>query len=98
MSWRTIMPNWRHIRTSLRARNVHRLDGIAGTSKNDMARVASIKVLEQLADTSEQQYGVGQSRLPGVQIVIVQQAPPARIGDMPVIPADPSPMLSLHQR
>src|SRR5216683_1907793 len=34
------------LRTSLRARNVHRLDTIADESRNDMARVAAVKALE----------------------------------------------------
>ncbi len=38
------------LRDNLRAKNVHRLDKIADDSKNDMARVASIKTLEQIAD------------------------------------------------
>jgi hypothetical protein len=58
-----------------------------------MARVANIKVLEQLADISEQHYGTGQSRLPGVQIVIVQQAPPPKIADMQLIRIEPSQMI-----
>jgi hypothetical protein len=33
------------LRTSLRAKNVHRLDGIAEDSKNDMARVAAVKAI-----------------------------------------------------
>src|SRR6266436_9000636 len=42
------------LRTSLRARNVHRLDTIADTSGNDMARVASIKALELIADQADE--------------------------------------------
>src|SRR5882762_1539394 len=38
------------LRTSLRAKNVHRLDTIADVSKNDMARVAAVKALEVIAD------------------------------------------------
>jgi hypothetical protein len=64
------------LRTSLRARNVHRLDGIADNSGNDMAKVAAIKTMEGLADASEQLHGANQSRTPGVQIVIVQRNPP----------------------
>jgi hypothetical protein len=42
------------LRTSLRARNVHRLDRIADTSKNDMARVAAVKAMEVIADQREE--------------------------------------------
>src|SRR3984893_5964179 len=38
------------LRDNLRARNVHRLDGIADDSKNDMAQVAAIKTMEIIAD------------------------------------------------
>jgi hypothetical protein len=41
------------LRENLRARNLHRLDQIADTSKNDMAKLASIKVLEQIADVAD---------------------------------------------
>src|SRR5437879_751411 len=62
------------LRTSLRARNLHRLDGIADKSKNDMAKVASIKAMEQLADSAEQHHQGGYTAMPGVQIIIVQPA------------------------
>jgi hypothetical protein len=72
-----------NLRTSLRARNLHRLDGIADASKNDMARVASIKVLEQLADVAEQNHRPdGQS--PGVSIIIVQVPDPKVINSAPI--------------
>ena len=64
------------LRTSLRARNIHRLDGIANESKNDMAKVASIKVLEQIADVADQHHRPGETQSPGVCVVIVQPAPP----------------------
>jgi hypothetical protein len=69
------------LRTSLRARNVHRLDGIASTSTNDMAKVAAIKTMEGLADASAHLNSVDQPRIPGVQIVIVQRSttPPPMI-------------------
>ena len=40
------------LRTSLRARNVHRLNDIGDKSGNDMAKVSAIKTLEQLADVA----------------------------------------------
>lgn len=64
------------LRTSLRARNIHRLDGIANESKNDMAKVASIKVLEQIADVADQHHRPGETQSPGVCVVIVQPTPP----------------------
>jgi hypothetical protein len=82
------------LRTSLRARNVHRLDSIADKSGNDMARVQAVKTLEGLADASEHLHGAGQSRAPGVQIVIVHQPAPATIRDMPLIRIDQPHMIS----
>jgi hypothetical protein len=69
------------LRTSLRARNVHRLDGIANNSGNDMAKVAAIKTMEGLADASAHLNGINQPRIPGVQIVIVHRSatPPPMI-------------------
>ena len=74
------------LRTSLRARNVHRLDTIADTSKNDMARVASIKALETITEQAEERRPNGAVMLPGLQIVIVSGtgAPPKVIGPAPV--------------
>jgi hypothetical protein len=69
-----------NLRTSLRARNLHRLDGIADASKNDMARVASIKALEQLADVAEQNYRADGPQ-PGVRIVIVQQGTEPKVAN-----------------
>jgi hypothetical protein len=64
----------------LRAHNVHRLDGIADTSKNDMARVASIKALEMIADQADERgQGRGVAILPGLQIVIVNGTTAPRI-------------------
>ncbi|WP_079602844.1 hypothetical protein [Bradyrhizobium erythrophlei] len=63
------------LRTSLRAKNVHRLDGIADDSKNDMARVAAVKALEVIADQADERTGPGAVTLPGLQIIIVQRAP-----------------------
>jgi hypothetical protein len=82
------------LRTSLRARNVHRLDSIADKSGNDMARVQAVKTLEGLADASEQQHGAGQSRSPGVVIQILQPAAMPKIADMPIIRIEPSQMIS----
>jgi hypothetical protein len=63
------------LRNSLKARNLHRLDTIADDSKNDMARVASIKALEQISDVAEEKQGKpGAGQLPGLQIIIVQYA------------------------
>ena len=66
------------LRTSLRARNVHRLNDIGDKSGNDMAKVSAIKTLEQLADVAEQHYGPGHGATPGVSIIIVQREPAPR--------------------
>jgi hypothetical protein len=59
------------LRTSARAQNFHRLDTIADTSKNDMARVGAIKAMEIIADQAdEKRHGPGAVTLPGLQIVI----------------------------
>ena len=79
------------LRNSLKARNLHRLDTIADDSKNDMARVASIKALEQISDIADERQGKpGAGHLPGLQIVIVQggAARPA---------AEPIEVFSLHE-
>src|SRR5260370_19037579 len=47
------------LRTSLRAKNVHRLDTIADDSKNDMARVAAVKALEVISDQAGDQSAAG---------------------------------------
>ena len=80
------------LRTSLRARNVHRLDSIADKSGNDIARVQAVKALESLADASEQQFGEGPRQTAGITIVIHQPAP--KIVDMPLIRIDQPGMLS----
>jgi hypothetical protein len=73
------------LRTSLRARNVHRLDTIADTSKNDMARVAAVKALEVIADQADEKQRPGLQMLPGLQIVIVSgTTPPKVFGPAPV--------------
>ncbi|WP_050032255.1 hypothetical protein [Bradyrhizobium sp. LTSP857] len=63
------------LRENLRARNVHRLDGIADNSRNDMAKVGAIKALEAITDQAEERDPRSTVQMPGVQIVIVQ--PPA---------------------
>jgi hypothetical protein len=79
------------LRNSLKARNLHRLDTIADDSKNDMARVASIKALEQISDIAEEKQGKpGAGHLPGLQIIIVQRA------DAPA-PAEPIEVFSRHE-
>jgi len=78
----------RALRNSLKARNLHRLDTIADDSKNDIARVASIKALEQISDVADEKRG-NPGQLPGLQIIIVQRA------DAPV-PADPVEVFSRH--
>jgi hypothetical protein len=63
------------LRNSLKARNLHRLDTIADDSKNDMARVASIKALEQMSDIADERQGKpGAGQLLGLQIIIAQYA------------------------
>lgn len=82
------------LRTSLRARNVHRLDSIADKSGNDMARVQAVKTLEGLADPAEQQLGAGPRETPGIVIRIIQPAPAPKTIDMPTIRIDQQPMIS----
>jgi hypothetical protein len=79
------------LRTSLRARNVHRLDNIADASKNDQARVNAVKALEQIAEQSEQTNGP-QHQTPGVSIVIIQAPEPKSI-DAPQMIIAPAPFL-----
>jgi hypothetical protein len=82
------------LRENLRARNIHRLDGIADDSKNDMARVASIKALEAITDQAEQRDGpAGSTQTPGVQIVILMPEPVAKSADMPMISVDRTPVM-----
>jgi hypothetical protein len=76
------------LRTSLRARNVHRLDSIADKSGNDMARVQAVKTLEGLADASEERHSTGLTRSPGVVIVIQQAAATTKPADMPMSTID----------
>jgi hypothetical protein len=77
------------LRENLRARNLHRLDNIADTSKNDMAKVASIKVLEQISDVADQ-HSRPSDQSPGVVIVIQQPAAvPAPNHGAPMITIEP---------
>jgi hypothetical protein len=75
------------LRTSLRARNAHRLNTIAQESPNHMASVAAIKTLEGLAETSEQHLAAAPQQTPGLTIVIHQPAAP-KIVDVPFIRID----------
>jgi hypothetical protein len=64
------------LRNNLRAKNIHTLDGIADKSENDMARVSAVKAIEQISDQADEKHrSPGAAQLPGLQIVIVQQAP-----------------------
>src|ERR1700738_3861445 len=74
------------LRDNLRARNVHRLDGIADDSKNDMARVAAVKALELLSDQADEKQRPGAAILPGLQIVIIGGPAPRTIGPAPYQP------------
>jgi hypothetical protein len=79
------------LRLSLRARNLHRLDSIADISKNDMAKVGAIKVLEQIADVAEQHNRPGSTQSPGVVIVIQQPAQRPLEISPEIITIDPMP-------
>jgi hypothetical protein len=83
------------LRTSLRARNAHRLNTIAQESPNHMASVAAIKTLEGLAEASEQHLTAAPQQTPGLTIVIHQPAAAPKIADASVIrieqPGMPSP-------
>jgi hypothetical protein len=81
------------LRNNLRAKNVHRLDTIADESKNDMARVASIKALELITEQAEARSPSGATQLPGIQIVIVQRETVAGRAELPVINVEPTPAL-----
>jgi hypothetical protein len=72
------------LRTSLRAKNVHRLDTIADDSKNDMARVAAVKALEIIIEQADERTGA--VTMPGLQIIIVQPAPGPREINPTIIP------------
>jgi glycyl-tRNA synthetase (class II) len=72
------------LRNNLRAKNIHRLDGIADKSDNDMARVASIKAMEQIADQADEKQRPGAGIMPGLQIVIIGGPTPKVIGPAPI--------------
>jgi hypothetical protein len=74
------------LRTSLRAKNVHRLDTIADDSKNDMARAGAIKALEVISDQADERTRPGTGMTPGIQIVIVQREPAPREINPTIIP------------
>ncbi|MEH2468845.1 glycyl-tRNA synthetase (class II) [Nitrobacteraceae bacterium AZCC 2161] len=72
------------LRTSLRARNVHRLDGIADSSGNDMARVSAIKAMETLADQADAVAKPSQQQVPGMIIVINNGGSMPKVIDQPL--------------
>jgi hypothetical protein len=82
------------LRDNLRASNIHRLDKIADDSKNDMAKVASIKALEQISDQADERHRPGMQQMPGLVIVVN-----TGIGSPKVIGPEPihSPAALLHQ-
>lgn len=57
------------LRTSGRARRIHRLEQMAEQDDNKQAAVNAIRALDNISD--EQQASIGASRSPGFQIVIV---------------------------
>ena len=72
------------LRNNLRAHNVHRLDKIADSSANDMAKVAAVKALEIIADQADERHRPGTGLQPGLQIVIVNgTTAPKVIGPAP---------------
>jgi hypothetical protein len=79
------------LRESTRAKNFHRLDGIAETSGNDMARVAAIKTMEAISD--EQTNNRGSSASPGVTIRIINQ-----VAALPSAVVDVTPMAPLEHQ
>jgi hypothetical protein len=89
------------LRESTRAKNFHRLDGIAETSGNDMARVAAIKTMEAISD--EQTAQRGSSASPSVVIRIVNQiaalTPPNSVVDVtPMAPLEHQPSPNCDER
>ena len=81
------------LRTSARAKNFHRLDEIAGTSGNDMARVAAIKHMDLVADAAPP---AGAAAIaPGLVIQIINAPPIARA--IEVIPIDVTPIASVSR-
>src|ERR1700687_5642337 len=78
------------LRTSARAQNFHRLDKIADDSKNDMARVAAVKTMENIADQADEKGPRSAVTMPGLQIVIVQ-GPGSNVPARTIGPAFPEP-------
>lgn len=89
------------LRTSLRAKNVHRLDSIADDSKNDMAKVAALKALETIVDQADVTARPGMQQLPGLIIVNNGTAAPKVIGpaeDQVAPPIDVTPQVIAKHR
>jgi len=57
------------LRENVTAKHIHNLDTIADASRNDMARVASIKALAQMADEADTGRR-GAVQTPGMQILL----------------------------
>lgn len=77
------------LRESTRAKNFHRLDTIADSSRNDMAKVAAIKTMEAIteAEATTRAGGVG---VPGVTIRIVNVVQGASAPAHPIINVTPA--------
>ncbi len=76
------------LRNSLKARNIHRLDGLADQTENKNAAVAAIKAMEQLDMVeSERAPHPGAQQRPGLVIVITggRDRPSTRI-EPPIAP------------
>lgn len=81
------------LRTSLRAWNVHRLDGIADNSGNDMVRVSALKALETISEQADVPARAGSQSLPGLVIVINNGgAAEPKVISPPVAPAIDGPL------
>lgn len=78
------------LRTSARAKNFHRLDEIAASSGNDMARVGAIKAMEALAAEAPPP-GSATPLSPGLVIVIQNGPAPATVIEPPVQTIDVTP-------
>jgi hypothetical protein len=75
------------LRSSERARNIHRLVAIRDAA-NNMPAVQAIKTLEQIEEASVTHSGTMQ-RAPGLQIVLVQATPqPPAAPAMPALEID----------
>ena len=70
------------LRTSGRARRIHRLEQMAEQDENKQAAVNAIRALDNISD--EQQASIGAARSPGFQIVIVNNQ------------SQPKPLIELH--